>query len=489
MKLNAGLEILVIPLKAQTVGKPIYRLNVSDNSGYGESPFLPDRLYGSESSMIGGELHLLATATYKVEGGRTDLWFGHSLGTMNNDPSVPIWCGSAATCVSLWWTNQGLALTLERIDSLALQLQDFDVFSSEPFAGLHGLEITVDRILAGTGMTAGSTINELVGRIDDSVSSLASGNVLTQCIESPQSYRNTKLIEGLLVRVEPDASRRVNDKISPITSGEVAFGLADLEQSIAIPWKWSSVALVNEPVESGAKIAIREDGRCILLNLESMSVNHDYDGQGGRHLVIACIPEIARIGAIADNCASTIRILSDGTIGSRMTSRESLENMEKTRHETETFQRKQSVLMFEREFAIAEKFKTWTHGGQLVPIFWEFTENRVGHMTDHLQAMNTMVADMIDTEIMRTTVRLQMIEEELANRRLGRVAYESAAIGIGALALLVGLFMTTAMAPAWDGIGTINMWPWSFIIIGATVLVGIAGGWGFRKIRDGKSSE
>ena len=481
MELNAGLQIMVVPLKTSTpdgsYGVPIAANEIPTGGG----PFLPDRVPDSGSA-VGGGLTLVATATVPVANSTELLWFGHSQGTMDDDPEEPLWCGTASTCISLWRTIHGLTITLERLASLDEHLQMVDVYSGEPFAGLEGLTAAVDQILEGTGLTADSTIQELLTGGPRLHPGLSHSTLLTQCIESPQSYRNTRLIEGLLVRVEPDASRQVDDLI--VVDDD--FDRNDAWQSLSIPWKWNAVALVDEPVETDAKIAVREDGRSVLLNLEAMSVYHDYDGHGGRHLVVACIPEVARVGAIADSCSTISSMLVDGAADPAEVSRDGLKRLEHFRDIAEASRRRHAVAAFERRFVVPEKFKTWTHGDLLVPILWEPIESRVTAMDDELRVMTSLVTKIIDSDIQRTTTRLQAIEEERANRRLARVAYESGAIGIGAVALLVGLFMTIAAAPAWDGVGNVDMWPWSFVIVAATVGVGVGAGWVFRKIRDWK---
>lgn len=489
MRLNAGLQILILPLKTSTIDA-----NVIDNVEFvdpifDEDPFLPSRLYGSESSMAGSQLHLIATATHPTKEDGTTLWFGHSQKTMEENPDEPLWSGSTSICVSLWKTSEGLALTLERISPLDQQIQDFGIDLEEPFAGLSGLASVVELFLRNTGFTAQSSFRELLGDSEEAVTCSTSGTIMTQCITGPQNYRNKNLIEGLLVRIEPSATQQVIKQVQSTKPGFVDFEGANSAQSISIPWDWEAVDLVEEPSEHNAQVAVREDGRFVILNLEAMSIYHDYAGPGGMYLVLACIPEVVRIGALSEKCSTISRMVAAGSSFSDAESPNALDDLVKLRDETEAFQREQVVMTFKHRFVISEKFKTWTHGGQLVALIKSSTSDRVSQMTDELDTMSKALSEMIDKEIQRTTIRLQALEEARASRRIARVGYESGAIGVGALTILIGLFMTTAAAPNWDGHGTIKMWPDSFLITIGTVLFGFIFGWVLRTMRDGKPRE
>jgi hypothetical protein len=301
-------------------------------------------------------------------------------------------------------------------------------------------------------------------------------------IESPDVVRGIHLLEGLLVQVEPQATRTVAQLVQRKDEVSETFDRTYSLQTSAVPWDWNSMPLVDEPVEVGAEIAVRDDGRAVLLNLEAMSVHHDYDGIGGRHLLIACIPRVSAMAHLASDCSSVAATLEEFT-SERTASYDALAQLEMARRRIEAAQKRQLLWTYGQLFTHTEKFATWTHGGQLATILAEHWGVRSQVMADQMERMGTNIGHSIEAKIQRTAMELQEEEKERQQRRLGKVLVESVALGVGALSLLVSLFMTTAAAPAWGSQGTVGMGFWSLGIVGLTAGLGTVLGYFIRKFR------
>lgn len=488
MHLNAGLKILVLPIRAElSSGSEIVR-DPSDvheiayeDSGVG--PFLPERLLGSKSAVLGGELGLAAHGTHAVTATTETLWFGHSKGTLEDDPNEPTWSGGASVCASLWHTDHGPVLTIERIHALGEKSVEEGEKPIEPFRGKDGLRQTLTYLLRGTSLTPNSSVSELLAGYEGLADGASASSLLDLYIESPEVVRGVRLTEGLLVHVEADATEAVSRIVLLGEKDSDNFARTFSRQAETVPWEWRAESLVDEPVEDDARIAIREDGRCVLLNLEAMSVYHDYDGIGGRHLVIACIPQVASIARLASECAFVASTLQEFRPEDADVTEKVLKDLEQARIRVESAQKRKSLTSYSQRFSHKEKFKTWTHGGGLAAKLSDALEERASSMTDEMEHIGFTISRFIDAKIQRTTLALQREEERRNARRPSRILSESVALGVAALSLLVALLMTTAAAPAWEGSGTVGMWPWSFVVVGGTLIVGTILGAIIRKLR------
>jgi hypothetical protein len=256
--------------------------------------------------------------------------------------------------VSLWQVPQrGIVLVLEslrgdltaeQVDQLAACLRD-------------GSEEELLRDVAGRLLgdrRAPVTLHALLGHVPDGLP--ADRPVEDLVIHRPYVTRGLRHVEGLVVALAAGAGGTVDELVTR-TLEDADFDLVDRVQEEGHFWTWTRRELVAEPVQKDAGIAVRQDGRAAFVDLEAMSVYHDYLGVGGSRIVLDCLPMVAQRAVEAADFWTTSQLIATLSSGDDVAERVRVVRGVRARLE------QRAVL---RDMLDAtERFTTWTHGGQL----------------------------------------------------------------------------------------------------------------------------
>jgi hypothetical protein len=128
-----------------------------------------------------------------------------------------------------------------------------------------------------------------------------------------------QLIEGIVVGLSASAESRhlgVDQLLMRSISGsDVGFDEADEWQSRGFRWTYESFGaeerFVKEPARPAALCALRSDARVAVVDIDALSIRHDYLGPGGSEIVRELIQLVAVLGQIARDNDDVTKALGD----------------------------------------------------------------------------------------------------------------------------------------------------------------------------------
>ncbi len=246
--------------------------------------------------------------------------------------------------------------------------------------GFAGMKPVIHGWLATVGLQMDSTIASWLGLPDHGP---LAQPMPTLAIRSAETIRNRALIEGLYVKVEADTEGTI-----PQLTDVPREGAAEFEQVWGTLWNWNELELVEEPVKPGSTLAVREDVRAVVLNVDALSINHHYDGTGGQSLVYEVIPYVAYKATLARDYWEILHLLR--TRNEQVDLRPLLQVTERIR--ASGVQRS----LLRREVQRTERFKDWTFGSQLRSALFALSQEATDALIEDLG----LAADVVD-EILR----------------------------------------------------------------------------------------
>jgi hypothetical protein len=115
-------------------------------------------------------------------------------------------------------------------------------------------------------------------------------------IERPKTVDQHRLVEGITIALA--ASNDPDDLGLDLLLAGAESDKVDTEfwQNWRYRWPFESRAVVTEPGKEAAQIAVRSDGRSVAVDLDALSIHHDYMGWGGEKVVVELISLAARLG-------------------------------------------------------------------------------------------------------------------------------------------------------------------------------------------------
>lgn len=299
------------------------------------------------------------------------------------------------------------------------------------------------------------------------------------------------------------------------------FDWTEAAQESGAARQWIAADVVNRPVQPGAQIAVREDCKVVLLNMEAMSVCHDYVGVGGSDLIVATIPFIAYRSRVAESC----RILNDyleGDLAKQLQTDNFTGTLRDASAHSDSGPASPSLMIspdttdldatsvhfnairgeviaaraldlkasYDAQFTLSENFHEWTQGGQLRTLLVELGKKRASVISTATIRAAELIQKEIEVSLERHLAQQTLVLERSAERERReeenrRKQVESSLIfqlisalvvGFVALSLVVTTMATVASAPAVDGQGSLGLG----IGVISTVLsmvVGAAIGW------------
>lgn len=352
----------------------------------------------------------------------------------------------AVLCIELLTAKDrsltGLYPELDIVDWATDIMQDFK--PSHPLtddtqlrSGYAGTRPVINGWLETVGLSVESTVAELLGSSNNGPLAQMIPSLL---IPSSETIRGRTLVEGLYVRVEADTEGTIPELTRMPRETESEF-----EQVWGAIWKWQEHRLVDAPFKDGATLAIREDVRAVILNVNALSVEHHYDGVGGQDLVYEAIPYVAYKASLARDYWEILDLLHNrdeqGDLGPllRVTERIRARAVQRS--------------LLRREVQRAERFREWTFGSQLRSALFALSQDATAALTHDLG----LAADVVD-QILRTkheererqTEREQMEARLAEDRDRENQAEREAALQRFAaiIAVVVSIFSVGSLFPS-----------------------------------------
>ncbi|WP_199424587.1 hypothetical protein [Actinotalea solisilvae] len=423
-----------------------------------------------------GAPELLVTRTVRVSG--PDLRFGASEATLDDcssDEEVRerVWLAEPMVCLSLWRVDGSAVMTLERLapieepDLLTTQGRP-DPQTAERLAQVDAdVSSVLPDLLAGTGLDPQLSIAEAFpdqaealelwlgepGRLRrwfmTRLSRLAPGSrtrgsrssILDLRVAGTERLRGRETTEGLYVVTSPRMSRRIEALLSrraPRPEYTMATGA---------PRSWARLELVDEPAEEAAASAVRNDLRAVVLNLEAMSVHHEYRRFGGG-MVALTIPFVAHRAAMArdyrrlDEAAGPIDDFEGDALATLA-------------HVQRSALRRRVA----RRLVGPERFRTWTVPAQLVSALFRMTKKELRELDGEVEELAGLVR-----------ANLEQAQQQRRDRYDRVVSWVAPVAGFS---VLVGMYAALASLPNRAHDQLLAAVPEAALVTGLIVVVGL----------------
>ena len=364
--LTGGLVVLTVALDV----RPDFPLLDEITSLRVSEAYLPPRAkdnLGLERPWAWAGARLLAERQVDVQ--ETSLRFGCSVGTLLEGGDAPDHV-PAGTCASLWRVGDGMVLCLELLadgltsefvrelaDGLREDLIDKTIraASASPMGGRFpaGADVGVWETPGRAAIPDGLTLTEIFGEtLPAELASCSSKRIDSLVVKSALATRGHRHVEGMVIGLLAGA----RDEVDALVDGELDV---DYVQTLGRAWRWDFDELVSEPVTKGSRIAVREDARAALIDLDAMSVHHDYLGYGGEGIVLSTLSLLAQRAAEAQDFWETVGLL---TLGPPQKLRDAEARLERLMSVRRRLAEREILSNVGRP---PERFRSWTHDDQL----------------------------------------------------------------------------------------------------------------------------
>ncbi len=148
------------------------------------------------------------------------------------------------------------------------------------------------------------------GQVEDLPQSLMQAPVIELLVPSRIVRAGHRLVEGLIVGLgasEHGSALKVDTLLLRQLEGDGSdFATTDERQSEGYQWAFEPLQPATEPARDDALCAVRSDGRVAVVDLDALSVYHDYLGVGGEGIVRELISLAAVTGQLAADQADVV---------------------------------------------------------------------------------------------------------------------------------------------------------------------------------------
>lgn len=312
--LNGGLSVTFIVLNldlenAQDRVKSATEKIVRDHTY--ELPFLPFRAAEASASSRDGDIGLgLAYCRSVVLGQQVageQIGFGRSLGTVRDafdqqrkipideadetlaeiifDDDIWFYLGPPQRCLSLWSSPvKGYSV---------LVVEDLDRRSNEVPCTVHHEKKDLVRLLSGNIEAEHVTLRSL--GFDLALGEVIDRPLMDLIAISVDSVRGDRLARALTVIAE--AGMQENVELFLDFKNDADFDRILAQQETGYVPTPVRLDLVEEPAIKESFSAMSADGRIVLLNIDSLSFNHDYLGFSTERILSAAIPVLCDLSS------------------------------------------------------------------------------------------------------------------------------------------------------------------------------------------------
>lgn len=369
---------------------------------------------------------LLASRVFPVEGGAVR--FGASARSLDDAPleiDERTWLLTPAVCVSLWATASLPVLTIERLEPRRSDEHLIALCRDERLA--RDVATAAEDLLDGTPLSPAFTLQDVFrpprrSRFRRDVREGWNVPVASLRVAATRHVRGVPITECLLTLTAPCATGIV-EMVLARPDGSAADAAERRQKSGAVH-NWEPLELAGSPAETKAKSAVRGDARYALLNLEAMSINHEYRDLGSGGALAAAIPVVALRAATARAFRTLADEFARAADGQRL--RERIEAVEELKL---TLLRRRML----RRFIGVEEFRRWTTPGALASELY----TRVAPELDELADDSVQAAEIVQSSLDR-------VREERQRRNERLIQGLSPAAGVVALA---SMFAALASVP------------------------------------------
>lgn len=191
--------------------------------------------------------------------------------------------GQPQQCLSLWRTElPGIAVLV--VEDLKRSTRTI------PSTVDHRVE-RLTRFLESLSKDGGTTLETLgFGGLEASILKEPLADLV---VESMDTVRGEPLARAVTVIMESDMQGAIDQFLA--MDNEADFDAIEEQQDTGYVPQPLRLELVSEPATAENCSAASADGRLVLINLDSMSVHHDYLGASSEHLLVAVMPVLADI--------------------------------------------------------------------------------------------------------------------------------------------------------------------------------------------------
>lgn len=442
---RAGADVGLAPMFMPEQWRQVEEEAASAAARLEQSGVPADGLHGGD---IGFGLPRLLCSRLIVDDDGPELVFGASAATLaQRDDDDVYWTSRPAVCLSLWETQRVVTLTVERLAPLT----EDDGITGPLGSSVDGDVLGALRgLLRGTGLDGASTLADAFGEDATRVVGEDAARVPVRGlrIASTERVRGRALTEGFYCVTAPEASALVADLIDGSLRDD------DHEQTTGAPTAWAPLELVTQPAEEGATGAIREDSRAALINLEALSVWHEYYGFGGGGMIAAALTYVAHRAEAEREFGKLIAGLQADHVTTGLDA--ALDDLEGVR-----------VAALQRQLAYrlndGERFRSWTVPSHLATALLSRTRERM----EEQGARAGEVAALLQSRL----EKLREQRREKVDRRLRILS------PVAALAALVGVYAALTTVPSTSAESLLSAIPDAAAVTLIIVAVGfVAGG-------------
>jgi hypothetical protein len=323
-------------------------------------------------------------------------------------------------------------------------------------------------------------------QVDDLGAVLTVGDpIVGQLVPSRTARAGHRLVEGFAVGLgaaERSSELRVDSLLFRAIEGdEVDFDESDRWQTEGYRWDFEPFDLTTEPARADALCAMRSDGRVAVVDLDALSIYHDYLGVGGDGIVRELIPLAAMAGQLAHDQLNVVEQLehmaADGDLpDSALSEGLGLARRVRARLELRTLQQAQLL--------DGKNFRAWTTDESLrremAPRAMRDQFSADGSfVSEQLQALGRSVGSLEDA-LQRREAEVAVITERKREERQQRLRSTISLLsGVVTAAGLVAVFTSLASVPgpterAVPSLATAGLWT-----LFSLALLALLGGVGF----------
>lgn len=412
--------------------------------------------------------------------GHSELVFGASEATLDDcsagEVNKRFWRVAPQVCLALWRVDERLILTVERLEaegepdgvaranrmpkpeSELASAVDADILATLP-ALLHGTGLNAGLSLAdafpeqaqalGKWLTSGeagvrrpSVAGRFFRRAGEATPTVMREPISELRVAAAERIRGAAVTEGLYLVTGPHLTQRAAVLVHKKDSD------AGRDMSSGAPRRWKRLDLAEAPAEPGSFCAVRDDFRVVLINLEALSIYHEYRQFGGP-LGLLTLPLAAHRASVALDyqCIEHAALTSDATrVGDH------LEVLEKA-------QRNALRRRVARRLAAPERSHQWTLPVHLVSELFVRSEGAFTELDGEIHELS---------ELFRASLeRAQASRRERFDRIVSWVS------PVAAFSVLVSMYAALASLPDRTHDQLLSAVPEAALVTGGIVAVGI----------------
>lgn len=280
-------------------------------------------------------------------------------------------------------------------------------------------------------------------------------------IERPKTVDQYRLVEGLTVALAASEDPEVlglDMLVAGVDSDELD---TTFWHNWRYAWPYEPRAVVTEPARESAYAAVRSDGRGVAIDLDALSIRHDYMGVGGDRIVVELISLAARMGERSLQKGELVQVTQSLTAKTTTTA----DAAEKV---TDLYMRNETYGLLVHNLRNEPNFASWTGSHSLRRILAP-----TSLLGDEAQAEDERFSRSLDSleNMLRSRAREEAQEAQDRTRRVFEVG-----LGLISVVSIIALLPAIASIPnderLVDSVWAAASWTaWSVVLLGLVAWV------------------